>query len=209
MYRIGFMVTGALILINVAAYVVLGVAGSNMIQIDAGFVQMFGLSREGLASGQLWQPLTSLFFHFDIAHLGYNMIFLALFGPKGEELYGRRRFLAIYLFSGLFASLAFLLYPPESVSAGASGAIFGILGANLVALRGKYPHGIKNAILYGFLFFIFAKSTGFAAHLGGLVFGFAVGYVITRDWYTQEEEKVELDEQDVEVLENEMEEMKD
>ncbi|MBU2560552.1 rhomboid family intramembrane serine protease [archaeon] len=203
------MVTGALILINVAAYVVLGVAGSNMMQIDVGFVRMFGLSREGLTSGGLWQPITSLFFHFDIAHLGYNMIFLALFGPKGEELYGRGRFLAIYITSGLFASLAFLLYPPESISAGASGAIFGILGANLVALRGKYPGGIKNAILYGFFFFILAKSTGFAAHLGGLVFGFAVGYVITRDWYQGTDEKVELEEGDIEALENEMERMKD
>ena len=203
------MVTGALILINVAAYVVLGIAGSSMIQIDPGLARVFGLSREGLWSGQYWRLLTSLFFHFDIAHLGYNMIFLALFGPKGEELYGRRRFLAIYIFSGLFASLTFLLYPPGSVSAGASGAIFGILGANLVALRGKYPHGIRNALLYGFLFFILAKSTGFAAHLGGLVFGFVVGYALTRDWYPEEEEKVELDEEDVEVLEREMEGMKE
>jgi rhomboid protease GluP len=203
------MVTGALILINVAAYVVLGVASPNMLQIDPGIARMFGLSREGLWSGQYWRLLTSLFFHFDIAHLGYNMIFLALFGPKGEELYGSRRFLVIYIASGLFASLAFLLYPPGSVSAGASGAIFGVLGANLVALRGKYPHGIRNAILYGFLFFIFAKSTGFAAHLGGLVFGFVVGYVITRDWYPEEEANVELEAGDVEELERAMEGMKD
>lgn len=204
------MVTGALILINVAAYAVLGIAGSNIMQIDASFVRMFGLSREGLWSGQYWRLFTSLFFHFDIAHLGYNMIFLALFGPKGEELYGSRRFLGIYIASGLFASLSFLLYPPGSVSAGASGAIFGILGANLVALRGKYSHGMRNAVLYGFLFFILAKSTGFAAHLGGLVFGFAVGYVITRDWYPQEEEeKVEMEDGDIEALERKMEEMKD
>lgn len=203
------MVTGALILINVAAYVVLGVASPSMLQIDPGLARMFGISREGLWSGQYWRLLTSLFFHFDIAHLGYNMIFLALFGPKGEELYGSRRFLGIYIFSGLFASLSFLLYPPGSVSAGASGAIFGILGANLVALRGKYPHGARNAVLYGFLFFILAKSTGFAAHLGGLVFGFVVGYALTRDWYPEEEEKVELIDGEVEALEQEMEEMKD
>ncbi len=136
------------------------------------------------------------------------MIFLVLFGPKAEEIYGRQRFLFIYLASGLFSSLVFLMYPPWTVSAGASGAIFGILGANLVALRVKYPHGIKNSLLYGFLFFILAKSTGFAAHLAGLVFGFAVGYVITRNWYPVEE-PVEVEEQDFEALEREMEEMKD
>jgi rhomboid protease GluP len=202
------MVTGALILINVAVYAVLAFAGTGVMQIDVGLARMFGLSREGLWSGQWWQPLSSMFFHFDIAHLGYNMIFLALFGPKGEELYGSRRFLFIYIASGLFASLAFLMYPPGSVSAGASGAIFGILGANLVALRGKYPHGMRNSLLYGFLFFILAKGAGFAAHLAGMVFGFAIGYVMTRNWYPEKEEKVELNEQDVEALELEMEEMK-
>jgi len=202
------MATKALIMINVFFYLVLGFAGSNMLRIDIDLARLFGLSREGLASGQLWQPISSLFFHFDIAHLGYNMIFLALFGPKAEELYGSRRFLLIYFTSGIVASVVFLMYPPMSISGGASGAIFGILGANLVALRGKYPHGMKNSLLYGFLFFILAKSAGFMAHLVGLVFGFAVGYILTRDWYPEREEKVELDEQDVDMLEREMEGMK-
>ena len=203
------MVTGALIFINVAAYAVLAVAGNNAMQIDVGLARLFGLSMEGLRSGQWWQPLSSIFFHFDIAHLGYNMIFLALFGPKGEELYGSRRFLSIYISSGLVASIAFLMYPPGSISAGASGAIFGILGANLVALRGKYPHGMRNSLLYGFLFFILAKGVGFAAHLVGLVFGFVIGYVLTRDWYQEKEEKVRLAKSDVRALEREMEGMKD
>lgn len=202
------MVTGALVLINVAVYVVLAYMGSSWLEIDSGLTRLLGLSKDGFLPRQWWQPVSSMFVHFDIAHLGFNMIFLALFGPKAEELYGQRRFLFIYLASGLFASLVFLVYPPGSVSAGASGAIFGVLGANLVALRGKYPHGIRNSLLYGFLFFILAKSTGFAAHLAGMVFGFAVGYVITRDWYPPEE-KVEIGEQDFGALEREMERMKD
>lgn len=202
------MVTGALVLINVAAYVVLAYMSSSVLEIDRELMLLLGLSREGFWSGQWWQPVSSMFLHFNIAHLGYNMIFLVLFGPKAEEIYGRQRFLLIYLASGVFASLVFFMYPPGSISAGASGAIFGIIGANLIALRGKYPHGTRNSLIYGFLFFILAKSTGFAAHLAGLVFGFVVGYIITRDWYP-EEEKVELEEQDFEALEREMEEMKD
>jgi rhomboid protease GluP len=206
------MVTGALILVNVAAYAVLAIVGGNPLEIDGGLVQLFGLSREGLWSGQWWQLLSSMFFHFDIAHLGYNMIFLALFGPKAEELYGGRQFLLIYLGSGLLASVVIFMYPEGSVSAGASGAIFGILGANLVALRIKYPHGMRNSLLIGFAFFIFAKGTGFAAHLIGMVFGFAIGYYITREWKPEEEEKkenVELAKSDVRALESEMERMKD
>jgi membrane associated rhomboid family serine protease len=203
------MVTGALVLVNVAVYAVLAYEGQNVMVIDGALVRIFGLSMEGLQSGNWWQPLSSIFVHFDIAHLGYNMIFLVLFGPKAEELYGRGYFLFIYIASGLFASVAFLLYPPGSISAGASGAIFGILGANLVALRGKYPHGIRNSLLYGFLFFILAKGVGFAAHLAGLLFGFAVGYIMTRDWYQEDDEKVELDEREVEVLEKKMERMKE
>lgn len=202
------MATGALVLTNIAVYAVLAYMGSSVLEIDGAMTLLLGLSKEGFWSGRWWQPASSMFVHFNVAHLGYNMIFLVLFGPKAEEIYGQRQFLFIYLASGLFASLAFLIYPPGSVSAGASGAIFGILGANLVALRGKYPHGIRNSLLYGFLFFILAKSTGFAAHLAGLVFGFGVGYIITRDWYPKEE-RVELEEQDFEALEREMEEMKD
>lgn len=204
------MVSGALILANVAVYAVLAYLGSNVMEMDERFWYMFGLSRDGFWSGGWWQPVTSMFFHFNFPHLGYNMVFLALFGPKCEELYGTRRFLLIYLGSGLFVSLALILHPPgPGVAGGASGAIFGVLGANLVALRGKYPRGIKTSLIYGFLFFVLAEAAGFEAHLGGFAFGFAVGYVITRDWYPQSEEKVELDGQDVDALEREMEEMKD
>jgi rhomboid protease GluP len=202
------MVSGTLILANVAVYVVLAYLGSNAMEMDERFWYMFGLSRDEFWSGGWWQPVTSMFFHFNFPHLGYNMVFLALFGPKCEELYGKRRFLLIYFGSGLFVSLALILHPPPGPAAGASSAIFGILGANLVALRGKYPRGIKTSLIYGFLFLIMAEAVGFRAHLGGFAFGFAVGYVITRDWYPQSEGKVELDGQDVDALEREMEEMK-
>ncbi len=201
------MVTAKLVLINVAVYAVLAYLGKGVLEIDRTLLLSFGLSQGGFWSGKFWQILSSMFVHFDIAHLGFNMVFLTLFGFRCEEIYGRWRFLFIYLASGLFASLVFIVYPPGTVSAGASGAIFGVLGANLVALRGKYSQGIWSSIIYGFVFFILAKSTGFAAHLAGLVFGFAVGYILTRNWYPKEE-MVKVEEQDFEALEREMEEMK-
>lgn len=203
------MVTGMLILVNVALYAVLAYLGSDAMEMNERFWYLFGLSDEGFRSGGWWQPVSSMFFHFNFAHLGYNMVFLALFGLKCEELYGKRGFIFIYFGSGLFVSLALIASPPPGVAGGASGAIFGLLGANLVALRGKYSRGIRTSLIYGLLFFMLAEAAGFEAHLGGFAFGFAVGYIITRDWYPKREEKVELAKSDVRALEREMEEMKD
>jgi membrane associated rhomboid family serine protease len=74
-----------------------------------------------------------------------------------------------------------------TISAGASGAIYGLLGADLSAQRGEYPNGISSSILYGFVFFIWAAATGFLAHLVGLIVGFLTGYLASRDWYLEEE----------------------
>jgi rhomboid protease GluP len=198
------MITIALILLNIFLYAVLAYLSSNILEIEHVYTLELGLSREAFLGGKYWQPFTSMFIHFDLPHLGYNMVFLAIFGSKAEEIYGKRSLL-IYLASGLFASLVTFRYPIGTISGGASGAIFGILGANLIAQRNLYPKGIWTSLFYGFVFFILAKSTGFAAHLAGLAFGFAVGYWITKDWYKKEEEEEEpLDEEAIEALENEM-----
>ncbi|MFQ5887463.1 MAG: rhomboid family intramembrane serine protease [Candidatus Hydrothermarchaeales archaeon] len=148
----------------------------------------FGLNKAAFLSGAYYQVLTSMFAHFDFTHLGYNMVFLAIFGAKGEEIYGGKRLLLLYVLCGLFASSVSFFYPLGTISAGASGAIFGILGTVLIANRNSYSGGISTSIFYGFVFFILAATTGFLAHLVGLIFGFLLGYWITRDWYPREEE---------------------
>lgn len=178
--------TGVLISLNIAFYAALAYLSSNVLRIDEAYILKYGLNKEAFLSGAYWQIFTSLFMHFDFSHLGYNMLFLAIFGSRAEEIYGKK-FLPIYLVCGLLASLATLAYPSRTVSAGASGAIFGVLGANLIAQRNLYPKGVHTSLLYGFIFFILAATTGFLAHLLGLVFGFVIGYWITRDWYPEEE----------------------
>ncbi len=200
--------TKTISLINIAVYIYLANQSGNILEIDRQYIELFGFNREAFLNGAYWQIITSIFVHFDFSHIGYNTIFLLLFGFRCEEIYGKRRFVLIYLSSGVAASLPSFIYPVASVSAGASGAIFGILGANLIALRQMYKKGVWTSFLYGFIFFIFARSTGFPAHLIGLIFGFLIGYIMTRGWRL-EEERVELEERDFEALEREMERMKD
>jgi membrane associated rhomboid family serine protease len=176
--------TAALMSLNIAFYAALAYASSSALRIDEAYILKYGLNKEAFLAGAYWQIFTSLFLHFDFPHLGYNMVFLAIFGSRAEEIYGKK-FLPIYLACGLLAALAMLAYPPRAVSAGASGAIFGVLGANLIAQRNLYPRGVYTSLLYGFIFFMLAAATGFLAHLLGLVFGFIIGYWVTRNWYPE------------------------
>lgn len=182
-----FRVTPVLVAINILSYVVLAYKSSSFLVIDVHWMRVFGLDMQAFLEGAYWQLFTNMFVHFDFPHLGYNMIFLVFFGARSEEIYGSRTFIVLYLTCGLFASLVSFVYPLGTVSAGASGAIFGVLGTALVAQRNLYSEGIKTSLFYGLIFFILAAATGFLAHLVGLVLGFILGYGITRNWYPEEE----------------------
>ncbi|MBI4344652.1 MAG: rhomboid family intramembrane serine protease [Euryarchaeota archaeon] len=179
--------TYLLLAVNTAIYGILASQSATPIQIDRRYMALLGMEPQAFLGGAYWQVITSFFVHFDLPHLGYNMVFLAFFGTRAEELYGSRRILGLYLILGFFTSLASLLYP-RGISAGASGAIFGLLGLVLVASRNLYPRGIWTSLLYGFVLFVLASATGLIAHLAGLVLGLAVGGWITRDWYPSTEQ---------------------
>jgi membrane associated rhomboid family serine protease len=194
-------VTTKLILINIGTYAILAYLSESPLELDARWAYRFGLYNQTFLAGAYYQLLTSLFFHFDLPHLGYNMIFLAIFGYRCEEIFGRNRFFGIYLSTGVIASFLTLYHIMSTsspdlnfTSAGASGAIFGALGAVLIAQRNLYSRGVRTSLLYGFIFFILAKSTGFLAHLVGLMTGFLIGYGLTWNWYPEEEDEVDFDE---------------
>jgi rhomboid protease GluP len=180
--------TDVLLGLNILIYMTLAYLSWNLLEVDRIWILKFGLTNQAFFEGAYWQILTNLFVHFDLPHLGYNMIFLFFFGSKCEEIYGGRRFLGLYILCGLLSSLVSFAYPPGTVSAGSSGAIYGVLGATLVAQRNLYTGGMKTSMLYGAIFFILAAATGFLAHLLGLILGFSMGFLITKDWYPPEEE---------------------
>jgi rhomboid protease GluP len=137
-----------------------------------------------------WQLITSMFVHFGIVHLSFNMLALFFFGSAVEYSFGRKRFLIIYFISGLFGNLAslFLLkYLPFTgaadltPSAGASGAIFGLLGA--IAIAGRMSGRLGSAIGYALLILLinsFIPGVNLFAHLFGFLGGILSGYIMIK-----------------------------
>ncbi len=138
-----------------------------------------------LTPSEPWRLITALFVHSQgsLLHILFNMFSLYIFGPLIEGLVGRVRFIALYLVSGLGGSVAVLLLAPTTPVLGASGAIFGLLGAYFVIQRRLGGNNIPLLILIGLNLVIgFLPGTNIAwqAHLGGLVVGGAVALVYLR-----------------------------
>ncbi|HEY4211833.1 MAG TPA: rhomboid family intramembrane serine protease [Steroidobacteraceae bacterium] len=141
--------------------------------------------------GEWWRLFTSMFIHFGVLHLATNMAVLWSFGRQIERLYGSGRFLAIYLLCGLTGGVASLLWNPNVNSAGASGAIIGILGSALAfALNPKttVPPTVAAAeqtslalfVGYNLINGLTHQGIDNAAHVGGLVTGFVAGWLLCR-----------------------------
>jgi membrane associated rhomboid family serine protease len=138
----------------------------------------------GVAVGpdQWYRLLTATFLHVGVTHIFFNMLSLWWIGPQLEQVLGRTRFIALYLVSGLVgSSLSFLVAGPADQSLGASGAIFGLLGATLVLHRVRgYSVGPIVALIVVNLILTFSMAgIDWRAHVGGLLAGglTAVGMV--------------------------------
>ncbi len=137
---------------------------------------------ELLTAGQWWRLLSSQFVHLDIMHMAFNGYGLYVLGPIIERFYGWRRFLLIYLASGTVGALASFWFT-EMPSGGASGAIYGLVGALLVIgfkYRDQLPERVSRSFTTGMLpWVVLSLGIGFlesmpmdnAAHLGGLFTG--------------------------------------
>ena len=149
-----------------------------------------GLSKEVLAQPILWDTgdglfltepdgwyrlVTSGFLHFGLLHLAFNMYFLYVLGPILERPLGRTRFALLYFASLLGGSLGVILSDSTSITAGASGAVFGLLGAATVGLwrRGVNPFstGIGTALLINLFITFFVPGISIGGHLGGAAVG--------------------------------------
>ncbi|MFI6207295.1 rhomboid family intramembrane serine protease [Streptomyces sp. NPDC051041] len=134
---------------------------------------------EGVAEGEWYRLVTSVFTHEAVWHIAFNMLSLWWLGGPLEAALGRVRYLALYLVSGLAGSaLTYLLAAPTTASLGASGAIFGLFGATAVLMRRlNYDMRPVIALLVINLIFTFGWSNiAWQAHIGGLVAGVVIGY---------------------------------
>lgn len=173
----------------------------------SGFTAAFLLTSDSLTSP--WRFLTAVFLHGSIAHLAYNLFALILFGIMLESIIGSKKFLWLFLISGILANFASFYFYPSSL--GASGAIMAIIGC-LAVMRPLMTVWAFNlpmpmfvaAILWtlGSVMGIFGfgdQSTGHIAHLGGIVVGLVYGFYL-RVRYPQKknaENRVEIDENSI------------
>ncbi|WP_267243617.1 rhomboid family intramembrane serine protease [Streptomyces sp. PR69] len=134
----------------------------------------------GVVDGEWYRLITSMFLHEQIWHIGFNMLGLWWLGRSLEEALGRVRYLALYLLSGLAGNaLTYLLNAPNQPSLGASGAIFGLLGATVVLMR-RFRYDMRPILvllaLNLFITFRYQDIIAWEAHVGGLVAGVIIAY---------------------------------
>ena len=183
------MVTPAIIALNSLVFVLMVSSGIDFLAPDAEAVLKWGANfGPQTMNGEWWRLLTSMFLHFGVVHLAMNMWILWDFGRLVERMVGNSGFAALYLISGLAGSVASLAWNPTVISAGASGAVFGVGGAllGLTAFRrDTIPTAVLNHLrnsLFVFLAYnvwygMKAKGIDHAAHLGGIFAGFLCGLI--------------------------------
>ena len=185
--------TPAMLAANVAVFAAMALLGHvNVMSPTAESLLRWGANfAPRTVNGEWWRLLTSMFLHVGIIHLLFNMWALAQAGPLVERLFGNTAFLILYILSGLAGGLASLARSSLAVSAGASGAIFGVYGALLGFLalrRHALPVQIARRLGVGAVFFvgynviygITQNGIDLADHAGGFVAGFLCGLSLSR-----------------------------
>ncbi len=179
-----FPATAVLIAINVIVYLVEiagGTGGLGELTVQR-IYDLGGLYGPAVAEGDWWRLITSGFVHVSLLHIGFNMLLLYFLGRLLEPAIGTPRFVALYFAALLAGSLGVMLLDPNTVSAGASGAVFGLAGAIFVIARGRGMDAIAGEIgfliVFNLVFTFAASNISVGAHLGGLVGGVICALVI-------------------------------
>ena len=185
-----YTVTAVLILLNVLVFLVVELTGSSedpghMLRCGAAFGPLI------LEEGEYYRIVTCMFLHFGMRHLLNNMLVLGVLGERLEPAAGHVRYALIYLLSGIGGNLISLAISTRTaenaVSAGASGAVFGLMGAILYLVlrnRGRFADLSlrRMAVMIAFSVYLGFADGGVdnAAHLGGLFCGFVLAFLLCR-----------------------------
>ena len=177
------LVTISLIVANIVVYILMTVAGGSTNPLV--LIKFGAKVNEYILMGQWWRLITPVFIHIGLTHIVVNMVTLYFIGMQIEYLFGASRYLLIYLVSGLCGNIASFVFNPDSVSAGASTALFGLFGAYLMlgeAFRENVYIRLMSrqflALVILNIAFGFFGNIDLAGHLGGLFGGFLIAYVL-------------------------------
>jgi membrane associated rhomboid family serine protease len=181
-------VTYALIAINVIVFLAeggftaTGQPTSKVYEEGALFASIHGFPSLGVAHGQWWRIVTSGFMHENIVHIGFNMLVLYYLGIMLEPAVGHLRFGVIYAVSLLTGSFGALLASPHVLTVGASGAIFGVMGAAAVELYARQipimQSGVGMLIVLNLIISFTLPGISWAGHIGGLIGGTLTALVL-------------------------------
>ena len=182
----GMWVTYTLIAINVIVFIVMLINGVDIMNPTGEDIFKWGGNmRYATVSGQWWRLITSTFVHIGVIHLLLNMYALFSLGGILEPIMGRWKYLAAYLATGVIASVTSIWWSGDRVSAGASGAIFGLAGIWLALLTTNFiDKRMRGGLLQSMAIFVgynllygLKGNVDNSAHIGGLVSGMALGYL--------------------------------
>lgn len=179
-----------LIAANVVVYLLVVVTGGEPMRAVGPVFEQGALFGPFVADGEFWRIVTSGFLHNGLLHLGMNMFLLWLLAQELEPVLGRVGFCVLYFMSLVGGSVGALVLTPFSATIGASGAVYGLMGALIVLqLRAKqnpWRSGIAGLVLINLLFTITVPGVSLGGHLGGLLAGAAGGAILQPLQWPQE-----------------------
>lgn len=181
------LITNILVGINVLMYLITVLVSKNLLDIDSLTLLSFGAKLNVLIDrGQVWRFLTCAFLHGGFFHIAFNMYALKIIGVEAEYAFGKVKYIIIYLISAIGASIFSYVFNPDSISVGASGAIFGLFGAMIIfGIKNKdkigkgYIINLAQVVIINIIIGITLSNIDNSAHLGGLIFG-AISAIILK-----------------------------
>ena len=181
----GFFITPIIVILNILFFAVMAIAGVHLLMPSNESLLLWGANfRPATIDGEWWRLFTSTFIHIGIFHLLMNMYALVYIGLLLEPYLGKSRFLSAYLIAGISGSVASIFWNELTISAGASGAIFGMYGVFTALLTTRLiEKSARKSLMISIGVFVFYNlANGLkggidnAAHLGGLISGLIIGY---------------------------------
>ncbi|HEX6227161.1 MAG TPA: rhomboid family intramembrane serine protease [Chryseolinea sp.] len=194
-----YFITPIIINLNILVFVVMILSGVDVMLPDTESLIVWGANfRPATLGGEWWRLLSSCFLHIGVIHLLMNVYALMYIGMQLEPMLGKRRFLLAYLLSGVAGSVNSLYWHELTVSAGASGAIFGMYGVflamlttNLIERAARQTMLTSIAIFVGYNLLNGVRGgIDNAAHIGGLIAGLVIGYSFYPSLLKPNEEKL-------------------
>lgn len=174
----GAEITYVLVALNIIVYIITAVLSRDIFTSNINVLISMGAKVNSLiSSGEYYRLFSCMFLHAGVIHLAFNMYALVIIGPLVERVYGKKKYIFIYFFSGIAASVFSYVFSPQ-ISIGASGAIFGLLGASLVfsikmkeRINKGYMYSILSVIVINLVLGFSASDIDNFGHIGGLVGG--------------------------------------